>query len=152
MRRKFAQLLLIIGLSLLEDYDNPAAREALDKDEEEILQVIQGDPRCADVQTIALARLLLEFSGGKANFSQHNFDEEYTADDNANLYGSLIGITGTNSFGNLSVGKMMNALSKSNVFTTDEVRTLDIAELSRRMMDILPIGFSSGYLVRYHPD
>jgi len=95
---------------------------------------------------------LLEFSGGKMNFSQYNFDKEYTANNNANLYGSLIGIIDTNSFRNLSVGKMINTFLKSNVFTTDKVCTLDIAELSKRIIDFLPIGFSSKYLVRYHPD
>lgn len=163
---------MFLGLCLLNDYDNPSAVELLGKDQDELLQVFRklrkdlstSPPRnsvanfetkarstnaqnCAEYHSISLLRCLLEFSGGREDFLQHKFDPSYTAIDNARLYGSLLDITGSNPFGNFDSQKMRKALLRSKVFTKDDISTLDVAQLSDRMMACLPIGFPNGYMV-----
>ena len=99
------------------------------------------------MQMISLARCLLEFSGGREDFEQHKFDKEFTANENANLFRDLIGITGSNFFGRFDAQKMLNALSTSKVFADNDLQTIDIVELSFRMMDFLPIGYRQEHLV-----
>jgi hypothetical protein len=160
---------VFLGLTLLKDYDIPPALELLRKDRDELLQAFQNGQdellqafwrdhtdlfpgstsaqRSAEFQRISLLRCLLVFSGGKDDIRQHRFAPEYTASDNVNLYGSLVGITGSNCFGNFDSQVILDALSKSKVFTHDDIRTLDIVKLTSQMMTSLPIGFPQGYLV-----
>ena len=99
------------------------------------------------MQIISLVRCLLEFSGGREDFVQHKLDKEFTANENANLCRELIGITGSNYFGHYNTQEMLNALSASKVFTSNDLQTMDIVELSFQMMDFLPIGYRQGHLV-----
>ena len=78
------------------------------------------------------------------DFRQHKFDPKYTAHENANMYGSLVGITGSNCFGDLDTQSILNALSKSKAFTNDEIRMLDTVKLTCQMRSSL---FPQGYLV-----
>jgi hypothetical protein len=91
--------------------------------------------------------LLLVSCGKKDDFRLRKFDPKYTASDNANMIGSLVGITGSNRFGDFNSQAMLNALSHSKVFTQHEISMLDIATLTSDMMTSLPIGFPKGYLV-----
>jgi hypothetical protein len=147
---------VFLALNLLQNYDTPSAIHLLEKDQEEVLQVFRKDP--ADLlkavsakyqnpksgfHIIALLRGLLEFCDGRKDFQQHEFDQECTTNDNVNLYGSLVGVTGSNCFGNFDSQAMRSALSKSKVYADEDVYTLDISELSSQMIRFLPIGFQS---------
>ena len=78
---------------------------------------------------------------------QHILDQDYTISDNLNLYMILVGVTGTNQFGNFDPKKLYSALLKSEVFEDSDIGTLDPLRWSMRMMEFLPIGFPEGYLV-----
>jgi hypothetical protein len=134
---------------LLQTYNVHPALELLSKDEDELLQVFTNlsktgsrDPNDAEIQKISLIRCLLELSGGRKYLRQHIFHDKYSTNNNANLYGSLIGITRSNCFGNFDSQKMLNALSTSPVFTNDDIQMLNAVELSTEMIASLPIGFS----------
>jgi hypothetical protein len=100
--------------------------------------------RKAEAHLIGLVRRLLILAGGPEDPHQLQFDQEYTPIDNLNLYGSLVGVTGSNRFGNFDLQAMLSALSGSKAITDEYIDTLDIAELSSQMMTSLPIGFQSG--------
>jgi hypothetical protein len=99
------------------------------------------------MQMISLVRCLLEFSGGREDFVQHKFDKEFTANENANLCRDLLGITGSSFFGRFDMQNMLDALSTSQVFTNNDLQTINIVELSFQMIDFLPIGYRQGHLV-----
>lgn len=147
---------MFLALNLLQNYDTPSAIHLLEKDQEELLQAFRKDPagllkavsaKCQNLKSefhiIALLRGLLEFCEGRTDFHQHKFDQECTANDNVNLYGSLVGVTGSNCFGNFDSQAMRSALSKSKAYADEDVHTLDITELSSQMIRFLPIGFQS---------
>jgi hypothetical protein len=96
---------------------------------------------------ISLVQCLLEFFGGREDFVQHKFDKEFTANENANLCHDLISIARSNFFGHFNTQKMLDALSTSKVFTSNDLQTMDIVELSFQMMDFLPISYRQGHLV-----
>ncbi len=101
-----------------------------------------------ELQMISLVRGLFELSGGIVDCRQHALDQEYTISDNLNLYMILVGVTGTNRFGDFDPKEMYDALSKSKVFVKD-TGTLDLVGWSLQMMEFLPIGFPEGHLVCY---
>ena len=158
---------MFLGLNLLGNYDSPPALALLTRDQDNLLQSVQNGYRdlskiaseqatsvkmveCLELQTISLLRGVLELCGGRVECRQHAHDQEYTASENAAIYGSLIGITGTNRFGNFDLKQMHNALVKSKVFAEDrEFSASNAVEWSMIMMNYLPIGFPEGYLVRY---
>ena len=72
-----------------------------------------------------------------------SLDQEYTANDNVNLYGSFIGISVSNRFGNFESEKLIYALSRSKVF----IGRIDVVQLSIQMSSALPIGFERDLLV-----
>jgi hypothetical protein len=146
----------LLALRLLKDYNTPSAVQLLEKDQDGVLQAFGKDPadlfkaasakcqnRKAEAHLIGLVRRLLILAGGPEDPHQLKFDQEYTAIDNLNLYGSLVGITGSNRFGNFDLQAMLSALSRSKATTDEYIDTLDIAELSSQMMTFLPIGFQS---------
>ena len=98
---------------------------------------------------ISLIRAVLELAGGMVDCRQHVLGQEYAISDNFNLYKILVGVSGTNWFGNFDPKEMSNALLKSKVFNDDaDIGTLDTVGWSMQMMEFLPIGFPEGYLVR----
>jgi len=158
---------VFLGLNLLGSYDSRLALELLAKDEDDLLQPFWKGRRVLfeaaseteasmkmleglELHNISLLRCLLEFSGGRVERRQHALDPEHSISDNANLFGLLIGIAGTNPFGSFDSKQMHGALSKSEIFAGDpDISTLDTVEWSMQLMDFLPIGFPEGYLVRY---
>ena len=82
--------------------------------------------------------------------SRQTFNQEYSSNDNFNLYKSLVGVNGTNWFGNFDPNEMYNALLNSKVFTKDtDFGALNIVERTEQMMGSLRIGFPDGHLVCY---
>jgi hypothetical protein len=166
-------LILLVALSLIDDYDSSPALELLEKNEDELFRgfrdiwtqqsahipghsldlFIAEAKRTADYSTefhtISLFRLLLEFAtnGEKQDVYQHELNPHYSANYNANIIGSLVFINGPKHFGSFDSQKMFDALSKSSVFLGQTIREQDIIELRTRMIDWLPIGFPDGYLV-----
>ncbi|KAL9045088.1 MAG: hypothetical protein Q9214_001826 [Letrouitia sp. 1 TL-2023] len=127
----------------MRSYDSCEGLELLAKDQADLLQPFQGchkDPfkalagpmvpikksKGSELQIISLVRGLLELSGGTVDHRQHAFDQEYTISDNLDLYGTLVGVTNKNQFGDFDPKEMYNALLKSKVFVKDaDVGTLD---------------------------
>ncbi|KAH8595124.1 hypothetical protein B0O99DRAFT_686979 [Bisporella sp. PMI_857] len=165
---KLAQCLLFIALNLLDDYDTTSALALLGKNEHELLQGLwvnltelstyHSDISLANFETrprsvpnsvilhiLSLFRYLVEFAGGKMNKRQHRLLPEYTANQNANIYGSAVNTNGSKPFGIFDPEKMRNALSKSLVFP-DDIGIPDIMELRNQMLVYLPMGFPDGYL------
>jgi len=158
---------VFLGLNRQRSYDSHEALELLTKDQADLLQPFQKchtDPfktlserkapiktlRGSELQMISLVRGLFELSGGIVDCRQHALDQEYTNSDNLTLYMILVGVTGTNRFGDFDPKEMHSALSKSKVFVEDlDIGTLDTVGWSMRMMEFLPIGFPEGYLVIY---
>jgi len=152
---------------LLGNYDSPLALDLLAKDQDDLLQpfrkshtdlfeaILENEVpvktlECSKLQTISLVRGLLEFSGGRVECRQHAFDQEHTTSDNTRLCGLLIGITGTNRFGNFDSKQMHDALLKSKIFADDpDISALDTVKWSTQMLEIVPFGLSKGYLVGY---
>jgi len=129
---------VFLGLNLLGSYDSRPALELLAKDEDDLLQPFQNGHRdlfmaaseteapmkmlpCSELHIISLVRCLLEFFGGKVERRQHALDQEYPISDNANLFGLLIGIVGTNRFGSFDSKQMHAALSKSELFVETQI-------------------------------
>ena len=157
---------MFLGLNRQRSYDSYEALELLAKDQADLLQPFQKchtDPfkklsehkapiktlHGSELQIISLVRGLFELSGGIVDSRQHALDQEYTFSDNLNLYMVLVGVTGTNRFGDFDPEEMYSALLKSKVFEDSDISTLDTIGWSMRMMKFLPIGFPEGYLVIY---
>jgi hypothetical protein len=102
-----------------------------------------------ETQITSLFRALLELSGGRVDLRQHEFAEEYTAGENADLCASVFGITRTKQFGDFDSQEMIHTLSKSPVFSGIAIGARDLEERIAKMMHSLRIGFPKGYLVQY---
>ena len=149
---------MVNGLSLLKVFDCHLALDLLSKDEDQLLQGSRQDctglleevptyQRDRELHSISLYWLLLVSYGAKDDFRPRKFNLKYTAKDNANIIGSLVGISGSNCFGDFDSQAMLNALSKSKVFTQHKISILDITNLTSKMMKSLPIGFPKRHLV-----
>lgn len=149
---------MVNGLSLIKVSNCQLAFDLLRKDEDQLLQGFRQDytnlledvptyQRDAEYHSISLYWSLLVSCGVKNDFRPRKFDPKYTAKDNANMIGSLVGISGSNCFGDFDSQAMLNALSHSKVFTQDEISMLDIANLTSKMTTSIPIGFPKGHLV-----
>lgn len=126
VRRKLAKSLVISYLSYEPDYDSFDTDHYLESNEDDLLESLQlflpisvppGRTRRDETQLTSLIRALLEFSGGKVDLHQHEFAPEYTVYDNADLYASILGITGKRTLGDSDSEKMCNTLSKSPMFS-----------------------------------
>lgn len=155
---------MFIILNLAEDDDLPRVHELLGGDADHILESFRNiDPdtprllpdmekfakgsKSNDIQIVALIRALLEFSGGRKEHRQHTFDQVYSVSDNARLYGSIIGIPGTNRFGHFDPEQMRNTLLGYKVFARSDIRTRDLEKWCVDLLEHLPIGFRKGHLV-----
>jgi len=116
---------------LLRNYNSHQALELLAKSQEDLLkpfykshslenQASIDTSEDSDRQTIFLGRSLLEFCGGREKVRQHTLDQGFTTSDNLHLYGLLIGITGTNRFGDFDPDQMHKTLLKFKVFSEDK--------------------------------
>jgi hypothetical protein len=173
VKTRFTRLLLFITLRLVDDYETPLIFELLEKDEDELLQTLwdlysdlftypskavnfkAGGPlftaaeSAAEFHRITLFRFLIEYAGGKVDMRQHRFDLNFTARGNANIFGSMFGISGSNPFGTFDSQKLLNALSRSPIFPGDTVHQWDLLELNAKLMAHLQIGFPDEHLVCY---
>jgi hypothetical protein len=157
---------------LADDYDTPHILEILRKDEDELLEAFwdlhtdfsaylpttsfnsnpeDGFLRAAfdkeALHKLSLCRKLVETVGGQRDAWQHNLDLGHTFTHNVNVYGSILDMSGSNPFGSFNPQKMLDALSKSPVFSGNAICEQDLLNWSARLMGQLPIGFSDGYLV-----
>jgi hypothetical protein len=148
--------LVLLALSLLEDYNTRSAIHLLEKNQDGVLQAFRKDStdlfkatfakcqnRKAEAQLIGLVRRVFIFAGGLEDVHQLKFDSECTAIDNLNKLGSLVSITGSICFRNFDLQAILSALYKSKAITNGYIDTLDIAELISKLMTLLPIGFQS---------
>ena len=160
VREKFSLCLVLLALSLLEDYNSPSAIQLLEKNQDEVLRAFRKDSadlfkaastkcqnRKGETHFIGLVRRVFIFAGGLEDVHQLKFDHEGTAIDNLNKLGSLVSITGLSCFRNFDLQAMLSALYKSKAITNEYIDNLDIAELISKLMTLLPIGFQSN-LVR----
>jgi hypothetical protein len=135
--RKLAQDLVFLGLNLLENYNTPAAIELLGKSQDELLfgafrkphKTLSGTNFTDDEirQIISLVRCLLEYAGGRKDFRQHRVFQ-FKANVNTKIYGSFIGITGSNPSREFDPQKMLSALASSELFNDEDIRALDMLD------------------------
>jgi hypothetical protein len=174
VKTKSAKLLVFIILNLDDVYDTPLVLDLLRKDEDELLDPIwniYSDPfaylpseianlkaedefleaqNAAELHRLSLVRLVAECCGAEIEMRQHRLDLGCTAKYNHNVLGSMISsISGSKPFGTFDPQKMLDALSKSPVFSDDTISKLDVKKLSVELMNRLPIGLPDGYLVCY---
>ncbi|KAF7861554.1 hypothetical protein EAF04_008116 [Stromatinia cepivora] len=151
VRGKFTLCLVLLALSLLDDYSTPSAIQLLEKDQGGVLQAFRKDSadlfkaasaKCQK-RKVGLVRRLLILAGGPEDPYQLNFDREHTTIDNLNLLGSLVNVTSSNRFKNFDLQAILSALYKSKAITNEYIDALDIAELISQLMTLLPIGFQS---------
>ena len=148
--------LVLLALSLLEDYNTPSAIQLLEKNQDGVLQAFRKDStdlfkamsakcqnRKAEAQLIGLVRRVFIFADGLEDVHQLQFDQEYTAIDNHNLLGSLVSVTGSSRFRNFDLQAILSALYKSKAITNEYIDGLDIAELISQLTASIPIGFQS---------
>jgi hypothetical protein len=173
VKTRFTQLLLFITLRLVDDYETPLIFELLEKNEDELLQplwdlypdrltylskvvdfkaegpLFTAAESAAECHRITLFRFLIEYAGGKVDKRQHRFDLNFIARGNANIFGSMLGISGSNPFGTFDSQKLLNALSRSPIFPGDTVHQWDLFELNTKLMAHLQFGFPDEHLVCY---
>lgn len=159
---------------MVDDYDTVVVLKLLEKDEDQLLQAFwdlhtdlsdylpskitnfKARDGCltaaqneAEFHKLSLFRFLAELAGSKKDVQQHKLDLRYPVNYNTNIYGSILGISGSKRFGTFDSQKMLGALSKSPVFPGDTICKLDVIKFSATLMSQLPIGFPDGYLVCY---
>jgi hypothetical protein len=67
-------------------------------------------------QIISLFRCFLEYSDDKVNCRQHNFEVDYTTNQNASLCANLLGVCYARQFERFDPEEMQDALLKSKIF------------------------------------
>lgn len=158
VHEKLAQNLLFLFLNLENDHSSSDAHNYLASDQEVLLESLQLSlpipippkrTKRDEAQITSLVRALLELSGGRVDFRQHGFAEEYTASENADLYASVFDIARTKQFGDFDSEEMCNTLLKSPVFSRTTVSGQDLEELTMKMTDTLRLGFREGHQIRY---
>ena len=159
VRKKLAQDIVFLFLNLEKDHSSDGTQTWLESDQEDLLESLQhaltiptGVPakrtKLDETQITSIVRGLLEGSGGREDAHQHEFGEDYTASDNADLYASLFGITRTNQFGDFNPEAMRNTLSKSPLFSGVTISEHDLEQRTTKMKDSLRLGFPERYLVQ----
>ncbi|KAF4632745.1 hypothetical protein G7Y89_g5381 [Cudoniella acicularis] len=161
VREKFPLCLILLALSLLEDYNGPSAIQLLKKNQDKVLRAFQKDSadlfkaasaecqnRKAQIHFIRLVRRVFIFAGGLEDVHQLKFDHEGTAIDNLNKLGSLLSITGSSCFRYFDLQAILSALYKSKAITNEYIDNLDVAELISKLMTLLLIGFQSNLGLR----
>ena len=147
---------MFLFLNLEKDHSSSVAYNCLDSSQDELLENLQLSlaipvpPKRMErdeTQITSLVQALLELSGGRVDLRQHRFAEEYTANENADLYASIFDITRTKQFGDFDSEEMCNTLSKSPVFSEMATSVQDVKEWTTKMMRSLRVGFREGYLV-----
>ena len=141
VQRRLAQNLVILFLNQETDYESLDADYYLESNQDALLENLQLSlpipvpaerPRRDEAQITSLIRALLESSGGRVDL-QHEFAEEYTASNNADLYASVLGITRKKHFGDFDSEAMRNALSKSPLFSEMTIDAHKLEEWTTKM-------------------
>lgn len=160
VRKRLAQNIVFLFLNLKNNHGSDDAQSCLKSNQEELLESLQlslpiqvEEPpermKLDETQITSFIRGLVEVSDGRVDVLQHNFGEEYTASENADLCASLLDITRTNQFGDFDREAMCTTLLKSPVFSEMEISVQDLKGWTTKMMNCLCLGFEKGYLVLY---
>jgi hypothetical protein len=100
-----------------------------------------------ECQITSLFRALLELSGGRVDFLQHNFAENYTAKQNRELCARVFDISDIKKFGECDVREISSSLSKSPLFVGETLSAEGLGQWAAIMNSSLQIGFPPGHLV-----
>ena len=126
VQRYLAQYLVLLFLNLENNHNSKDAQTYLESDQDELLKSLQFSIRIPVIpqrtkrdesQITFLVRALLELSGGRVDFRQHGFAEEYTTSQNADLCASVFEITRTSQFGDFDSEEMCKTASKCPMFS-----------------------------------
>ena len=117
---RFLLCLEFLDLISLGDYDGVEADELLDKDDEQLLEDfglalpvdVSVDGRTIAHHRIAVYRGLFEAVGGNEDTLQHCFDPSISPTANHDICCDVLGIEGSNSFGQIDNRRMCQALSR----------------------------------------
>ena len=146
---------MLNALISYNDYNSPSALKLLEKDEKELLRCfwkVNWDLPTADSMAgsnknhriqrheTSLIQKVFKLAGGcPQNDLQHDLDPGVTAFENARICGHVVGIDGSNSFGNFDAQKMCDALSKSKLLAN--VSKFEIATLTSQIIPSVLIGY-----------
>jgi len=154
-QENLARNLLLLYISLEQDHISPDACEWLMSDQDQVLERFQDSlpilsppkrTKRDNAQLTSLVRALLKASGCSIDLQQHGFAEEYTADENADLFASLFGVTSARKFGRCDPEEMCDILSISPLFFAITIGVQDVEIWFSRMTGLLRLGFREGYL------
>ena len=148
---------MLLVLVLVGDHGSNDAQTCIESNQAELLENLvlslrnSGPPKrptLDDAQITSLIQVLLELSGSEVDLRQHVFAEDCTAEENADLYASILGITRTKQFGDFDLEELCNSISQSPVFSEVAINVRSLENWTTRMRDFLPLSFPKGYLVR----
>lgn len=130
------QNLVFLFLKLEADQNSGNAELFLTSDLNELLDSLKpelGILKRHKSQVTSLFRALLELSGGKVNCQQHNFTDDYTANENCDLYASILGIKTPNKFGKFDALEMRGILLKSLLVGGMTLKSEDLESWTTKM-------------------
>ena len=153
---------MILGVNRQRQHDSKDVLELLAKDQDDLLQPFQ-DCRTSPMKPLSghkkstrselekhvvfLFRSLLELAGGRVDSRQRAFEQEYTFNENFDLYMIIVGVAGDNPFGEFNLEEMCATLRKSKVFNKSTFSKTAINKLIVEMMECLPLGVPKESLV-----
>lgn len=147
--------LLLLSFSLQSNYDSEWAAELLKSSREELVGLFKQNISTNDSKSgleklhrIALIRQLLEFCGGRRNLAAREYSKDFSSDDNAEIYGSLLGAAGKGRLGTADLRAMHRALLSSKAIAD---MAIDTGGLSAELIKKLPIGYPQDFLGVGHP-
>ncbi|KAJ9610168.1 hypothetical protein H2204_015409 [Knufia peltigerae] len=153
VRRKLARNLVFLFLNLEADHMSADAQIFLASNEEELIDSLKFGLKPPipfnrdECQITSLFRALLELSGGRVDFLQHNFAENYTAKQNRELCARVFDISDIKKFGECDVREISSSLSKSPLFVGETLSAEGLGQWAAIMNSSLQIGFPPGHLV-----
>jgi len=140
------------------NYDSLNADHYLTSNEDDLLEGLQHSlsisvlserMRGEEAQITSLIQALLKFSDNRVNVQQHEFAQEYTICDNADLYASVLDITREKMFKDSNSEQIDKKLLRSSVFLKMTISAQGLEDSIMKMMNFLPVGFLKDYLIRY---
>ncbi|KAI5455657.1 hypothetical protein BGZ63DRAFT_458545 [Mariannaea sp. PMI_226] len=139
-RKRFCLCLLVLGLSLLGQYDGDDANKILSLNEEDLLGIFMEIGSLEDLKgfeeneahhCIALMRTLLKAVEDEEDMDMSGcgFDQHYSAQQNHTICGAVIDVYGTGSIDDVDEQRMREALSNSSVQNGQPVTITEIVNL-----------------------
>lgn len=162
VRRRFTQNLLFLSLNwspndpILQEADEDDILQPFRNNQADLSELANGEEiptemrKSQEKQRTSIFRRIFEEAGGRVINRQYDIDVHYTADENASLCASFLGVSYSRRFGLFDLKEMYSALLKSKIFrNTSSSDIPDVHTWSLRIMQWIPVGFPNDCLVEY---